>query len=158
VSPEMKKLILTLMGILYVLSPYDLIPDFFIGVGWLDDLLVLFLLWRYVLSPNKRPFPSWASTRKKPGAHSSSGARSREDHQAGPSSPGEQGVEADPYRILGLEPGASREEISRAYRQLAGKYHPDKVQHLGEEFKALAEKRFIEIQKAYSYLMDRVRL
>lgn len=31
----------------------------------------------------------------------------------------------DPYRILGLQPGASDEEVKRAYRQLAKKYHPD---------------------------------
>ena len=31
----------------------------------------------------------------------------------------------DPYRILGLKPGASEEEVKRAYRQLAKKYHPD---------------------------------
>lgn len=31
----------------------------------------------------------------------------------------------DPYRVLGLEPGASDEEVKRAYRQLAKKYHPD---------------------------------
>lgn len=31
----------------------------------------------------------------------------------------------DPYRVLGLEPGASDDEVKRAYRQLAKKYHPD---------------------------------
>ena len=31
----------------------------------------------------------------------------------------------DPYRVLGLKPGASDEEVKRAYRQLAKKYHPD---------------------------------
>ena len=31
----------------------------------------------------------------------------------------------DPYRVLGLQPGASEEEVKRAYRQLAKKYHPD---------------------------------
>ena len=31
----------------------------------------------------------------------------------------------DPYSVLGLSPGASQEEVKRAYRQLAKKYHPD---------------------------------
>ncbi len=31
----------------------------------------------------------------------------------------------DPYKVLGLQPGASDEEVKRAYRQLAKKYHPD---------------------------------
>ncbi len=47
---------------------------------------------------------------------------------------------------------ASTEEIKHAYRELAGKYHPDKLEHLGDEFKALAEMRFKEIQQAYQEL------
>jgi len=35
---------------------------------------------------------------------------------------------------------------------LANKYHPDKVDHLGEEFKKLAEKKFKDIQEAYQKL------
>ena len=31
----------------------------------------------------------------------------------------------DPYRVLGLEPGASDDEVKAAYRRLAKKYHPD---------------------------------
>jgi DnaJ like chaperone protein len=58
----------------------------------------------------------------------------------------------DPHQILEIEKGASQIEIKRAYRQLAGKYHPDKVEHLGNEFRALAEKRFREIQQAYEEL------
>ena len=42
--------------------------------------------------------------------------------------------------------------FKKVYRQLANKYHPDKVQHLGEEFKELAENRFKEIQTAYREL------
>ena len=58
----------------------------------------------------------------------------------------------DPYQILEIERGASQENIKQAFRQLAGKYHPDKVEYLGDEFKALAEKRFKEIQRAYEEL------
>ena len=56
------------------------------------------------------------------------------------------------YRTLGLKPGASAEEIKRAYRDLAHKYHPDKVAHMGEEFQALAEEKFKAIQSAYEVL------
>ena len=57
--------------------------------------------------------------------------------------------------MLGVRPGASSEEIKHAYRELANKYHPDKVTHLGEDFQTLAEDRFKEIQEAYQTLMPR---
>ena len=59
----------------------------------------------------------------------------------------------DPYEILGLSPGASREEIHAAYRTAAQQYHPDKVAHLGVEFQELARRKFLEIQSAYELLM-----
>ena len=57
-----------------------------------------------------------------------------------------------PYEILDVPLGASQEDIKAAFKQLAGKYHPDKVEHLGDEFKALAEEKFKEIQEAYQHL------
>lgn len=55
----------------------------------------------------------------------------------------------DPYRILGINRDSSNEEIHKAYRNLANKYHPDKVAHLGREFIELANEKFTQIQKAY---------
>lgn len=63
---------------------------------------------------------------------------------------GESGRE---YQTLGVSASSSPEEIKSAYRELAKKYHPDKVGHLGQEFQELAHKRFLEIQAAY----ERVR-
>ncbi len=57
------------------------------------------------------------------------------------------------YAILGLPNHATPEEIKKTYRELTKKYHPDKVQHLGEEFKAQAEKKMQEINGAYDHLM-----
>ena len=56
------------------------------------------------------------------------------------------------YAILGLAPGADFTEIKAAYRKLSMKYHPDKVGHLGEEFKKVAEEKMKEINSAYEYL------
>jgi DnaJ like chaperone protein len=55
------------------------------------------------------------------------------------------------YATLGLEPGADKEEIKKAYRKLSMQYHPDKVRHLGEEFRAVAENKMKEINAAYDF-------
>ncbi|MBW6519977.1 MAG: DnaJ domain-containing protein [Desulfoarculaceae bacterium] len=59
------------------------------------------------------------------------------------------------YAVLGLEPGADMETIKKAYRTLSMKYHPDKVVHLGEEFRRVAEEKMKEINVAYEYLKKR---
>ena len=104
----MWKVIFLILAGLYTLNPYDLLPDFMIGWGWIDDLIIWGLVWRYL---------AW-----------------------------------DPYHILEIDRSASAAEIKQAYRELALKYHPDKLEHLGDDFKALAEMRFKEIQKAYQEL------
>jgi len=58
----------------------------------------------------------------------------------------------DPYKVLGLESTATDEEIKKAYRRLAMKYHPDKVEGMGEEVKRNAEAQFREINEAYETL------
>jgi DnaJ like chaperone protein len=51
--------------------------------------------------------------------------------------------------LLELPASATEEEIKSKYRELVKKYHPDKVSHLGVEFKELAERKFKEISAAY---------
>ncbi len=53
------------------------------------------------------------------------------------------------FRILGLSSSASKEEIRKTYREMAIKYHPDKVSHLGEEFRELAKEKFQQINASY---------
>lgn len=55
------------------------------------------------------------------------------------------------YAILGLAPGADKAAIKKAYRKLSMKYHPDKVSHLGAEFRAVAEEKMKEINAAYDF-------
>jgi DnaJ like chaperone protein len=56
------------------------------------------------------------------------------------------------FAVLGLAQGASFTEIKTAYRKLSMQYHPDKVGHLGEEFKKVAEEKMKEINNAYEFL------
>ena len=53
----------------------------------------------------------------------------------------------DPYTVLGVKPDASDEEVKRAYRELARKYHPDNYQN--NPLADLAEEKMKEINEAY---------
>ncbi|RHY99591.1 hypothetical protein DYB37_012435 [Aphanomyces astaci] len=55
----------------------------------------------------------------------------------------------DPYSILGISRGASEEQIKRAYKKLAIKYHPDKNTQGNQE---AAKENFVRIQEAYESL------
>jgi DnaJ like chaperone protein len=75
---------------------------------------------------------------------------SGEDASAGT---GHQTGDRNPYAVLGVPPGSTHDQVQRAYRELAARYHPDKVSHLGEEFIELATSKFTEIQNAYDQIM-----
>lgn len=143
------KILSILLALIYALFPYDLLPDFLVGWGWLDDIFLLGMLWYYL------------SRRKglKPSARQWFGGQGRTDNTRG--DPGRSDDASgrreqrnlDPYTVLGVSPHATEDEIKSAYRRLVRQYHPDKVAHLGEEFKQMAEKRFKEIQQAYQQIM-----
>lgn len=57
-------------------------------------------------------------------------------------------TEAD-YKILEIETTASDDEVKKAYRRMAMKYHPDKVSHLGDDFQKAANEKFQSVNKAY---------
>ncbi|MBM3420737.1 MAG: molecular chaperone DjlA [Bacteroidetes bacterium] len=53
------------------------------------------------------------------------------------------------YKILEIERIATDEEVKKAYRRMAMKYHPDKVSHLGEDFRKDADEKFKKVNEAY---------
>lgn len=53
------------------------------------------------------------------------------------------------YKILEIPSESSNEEVKKAYRKMANKYHPDKVSHLGDELQKLAEEKFKFVSDAY---------
>lgn len=56
---------------------------------------------------------------------------------------------------LGLYDGASKTEIKKAYKEMAAKYHPDRVAHLGPELVELTSEKFKEVGAAYELLNGR---
>ena len=128
-----KRFLPWIIGGAYFLCPYDVLPDFIFGPGWLDDLAVLGLMWW------------WNGKRKKAGSGSLGGGGRRTRHVPN-------GTEDSPYDVLGVSQGASPEQIRSAYKRLVAQYHPDKVQYLGPEFQKLAHEKFVAVQEAYEKL------
>ena len=56
------------------------------------------------------------------------------------------------YEILEVSPNASHQQIDAAYRRLTQMYHPDKVESLAPEYKAIAVAKMKEINAAYARL------
>ena len=56
------------------------------------------------------------------------------------------------YKILEIDKTATNNDIKKAYRNMAKKYHPDKVIHLGKEHQTGAEEKFRRVQEAYEQL------
>lgn len=53
------------------------------------------------------------------------------------------------YKILEIEKSVSDEEVKKAYRRMANKYHPDKVAYLGEDIRKAAGEKFRKVKDAY---------
>ena len=149
------KFLLSLLGLFYAFCPYDLFPDFIIGLGWIDDLVILGLIWWYFYRKKRVGYESYYQRSRE----SSGGQAGEEFFKEEASGKGydsrNAGASKDPHSVLGVGRDSSPEEIRATYRRLAGRYHPDKVSHLGEEFREMAEIRFKEIQKAYQELLPK---
>jgi len=132
--------------LIYILSPLDIVPDIIPLLGWLDDT---FLVGLFVYYLRYRQLPEFVS--KVIRFFSKKSGKIPEDDSSGRASKGGAATK-DPYEVLGVRQNATPEEIHAAYRLAAQQYHPDKVAHLGEEFRELAQQKFVEIRKAYDIL------
>jgi len=56
------------------------------------------------------------------------------------------------YKILETEPTATEEELKKAYRKMAVKYHPDKVHYLGEDVQKAAHEKFQKVNEAWEII------
>lgn len=136
--------------LLYVRSPIDLLPDRIGLPGLVDDLLLSFAVAWWLArraSGPRRPRPTARQRARGPTARerpSSGGATAEPAAEEAPA--------WDPWAVLGVAPGASAEEITRAYRAQMKLYHPDRVADLGEELRDVAHRRSVEIQRAYDEL------
>ena len=121
------------LALLYLRMPFDLIPDA-LPVGLLDDIAMLLAALYF-------------GGRTMSGESAEQGAGSA--HPEGPA------VGFDPYEILGVRRGASKEEITRAFRERMKQYHPDRVADLGKELRDVAHEKSVQIQRAYEMLKSR---
>ena len=151
------RIVLILIGIAYLISPVDIIPDFLVPfLGFIDDgliMAVIYYLIRYGTLPaflfkKRKPFQTAYDQKPYDSDTKAQNSGTTEKKQTS-----EQNTPRTPYDILGIRSGASKEEITAAYKNAVKKYHPDKLSHLGEEFSSLANEKFLEIQKAYDTLM-----
>jgi DnaJ like chaperone protein len=56
------------------------------------------------------------------------------------------------YTALEIQPSATNEEVKKAYRRMAMKFHPDKVATMGEEMRQQATEKFRAINEAYEHI------
>lgn len=110
-------------------------------------------------APDWTPADFGGRASKSSGSQSDAGAGDRTQDQPGSGDDPRRGEAPDPpkpwWEVLQVPRIATRAEISHAYKRRISEYHPDKVAHLGEELRTVAERRSKEINVAYEEAMRR---
>jgi len=58
------------------------------------------------------------------------------------------------YKILEIDKSATDDEVKKAYRKMAKKYHPDRLQDIGDAHKEAAKEKFQKVQAAYEKIKE----
>lgn len=134
--PNITNYIWIVLLAIYIISPIDGVPHIF------DDVLAAIALF-YFLYKNSKQKPRQQYSR-----HSGQ-SRSGNYTQPGPGGP----LSAEEaYRILGVGPRATIDEISRAYKEKMRMSHPDKVSHLSAELQEKAKELTLKLNEAYELI------
>ena len=142
--------------LIYIISPLDILPDIFGPIGRLDDFLLTgFFAYSFMKGKNPLGVIWRLISRMQSAQRMNSQGRGGFMGGGGPKGGNESTKGTlSPWEILEIEPGASEEEIQKAYKRQLSKYHPDRVNHLGKELRDLAHQKTIQIQQAYEALMQ----
>lgn len=125
--------VVSFFALFYAGSPVDVIPDV-PPFGFIDDIIVLVTAFLWIRQRlEKLPIDP-------------------RDEQQQPVAPAQKRAVWDPYAVLGVKPGASRDQVAQAYREQMKLYHPDRVAELGEDLQRVAHQKSIDIQRAYKEL------
>src|SRR4030043_1502495 len=134
-SDLLYKFWLVLLAI-YIISPFDAFPLFF------DDLIAACIMPYLIYSHSmQKEREGHAHPRQKIGENKKNISATQLSLE-------------EAYRILGLNPGATTEEISRAYKEKMAISHPDKVNHLSEELQEKATEITLRLNDAYEVIQQ----
>ncbi|RPI33407.1 MAG: hypothetical protein EHM54_10800 [Nitrospiraceae bacterium] len=122
----------------YIISPVDANPLF------IDDLIAAGALFYFLYKNTKLKQQQQQSSGYD--TQSKSGNQSQQNSTSGLQGP----LTLDKaYRILGISPDSTLDEINRAYKEKMTKSHPDKVSHLSEQLQEKAKELTLELNDAY---------
>lgn len=130
--------------------------DFLFGIGGADgeyhqsELNMLRLIAQYLGISTS----DYTSIHERHVGHGDSGYSSQSGY-SGRSSQSSRTNGKDPYRVLGIASEATDEEVRKAYRKMAMKYHPDRVADMSEEMQRNAAEQMKEINQAYDEIKSR---
>lgn len=120
---------------IYIISPIDAYPLF------LDDLIAAVILFYALYKNDKRKAAQQTSS-----YYSESRQANNSSEAGGP-------LTLDKaYRLLGVSPDTSLDDLSRVYKEKMTKSHPDKVSHLSEELQEKARELTLDLNQAYELI------